>query len=330
MAKVKNKRENHVTKRGTYGHGYGPKDSQENSKSGSNSRSGRSQNASHSQGTNRPQNGEKKGGRAGSSDSSRGYRDREFQGYDGDFAQAPSNIICGRNPVTEALKSGREIDKLVVSSTEGSMIKILAMAKDAGIPIMKAEKATLDRLAPGQAHQGVAAYISPYEYAEMDDIFALAASRNEDPFIIILDNLEDPHNLGAIMRTAECSGAHGVIIPKRRACGLTETVAKASAGAIEYMPCVKVTNISQTIDELKERGVWVAACDMGGEEYYKANLAGAIAVVIGSEGFGISKLVKEKCDFIVSMPMVGRITSLNASNAAAVIMYEIRKQRDNG
>ena len=329
MAKVKNKRENHVTKRGTYGHGYGPKDSQENGKGGSNSRSGRGQNASHSQGTSRTQNGDKKGGRAGGSDSGRGYREREFQGYDSDFAQAPSNIICGRNPVTEALKSGREIDKLVVSSTEGSMIKILAMAKDAGIPIMKAEKATLDRLAPGQAHQGVAAYISPYEYAEMDDIFALAASRNEDPFIIILDNLEDPHNLGAIMRTAECSGAHGVIIPKRRACGLTETVAKASAGAIEYMPCVKVTNISQTIDELKERGVWIAACDMGGEEYYKANLKGAIAVVIGSEGFGISKLVKEKCDFIVSMPMVGRITSLNASNAAAVIMYEIRKQRDN-
>ena len=331
MAKVKNKRENHVTKRGTYGHGYGPKDSQEAGRGcrGQNA-GGAGQNSGRGQGTGRPHSSNSKGGRAsGSDNSNRGYRDREFQGYDSDFAQAPSNIICGRNPVTEALKSGREIDKLVVSSTEGSMIKILAMAKDAGIPIMKAEKATLDRLAPGQAHQGVAAYISPYEYAEMDDIFALAASRNEDPFIIILDNLEDPHNLGAIMRTAECSGAHGVIIPKRRACGLTETVAKASAGAIEYMPCVKVTNISQTIDELKERGVWIAACDMGGEEYYKANLKGAIAVVIGSEGFGISKLVKEKCDFIVSMPMVGRITSLNASNAAAVIMYEIRKQRDN-
>jgi len=234
----------------------------------------------------------------------------------------------GRNPVTEALKSGREIDKLVVSSTEGSMIKILAMAKEKGIPAMKVEKAAMDRIAPGQAHQGVAAYTSPYEYAEMEDIFARAKAAGEEPFIIILDNLEDPHNLGAVMRTAECVGAHGVIIPKRRACGLTETVAKASAGAIEYMPCVKVTNIAQTIDELKERGIWVAACDMGGQEYYKADLKGAIAVVIGSEGFGISKLVREKCDFVVSMPMVGKITSLNASNAAAVIMYEVRKQRD--
>ena len=202
------------------------------------------------------------------------------------------------------------------------------MDKDAGIPVMKVEKAALDRVAAGQAHQGVAAYISPYEYAEMEDIFARAAEKNEDPFIIILDNLEDPHNLGAIMRTAECAGAHGVIIPKRRACGLTEVVAKASAGAIEYMPCVKVTNIAQTIEELKEMGIWVAACDMGGQEYYKADLKGKLAVVIGSEGFGISKLVKDKCDFVVSMPMVGKITSLNASNAAAVIIYEVRKQRD--
>ena len=289
MAKVKNKRENHVTKRGTYGYGYGPK----------NAASAR-----------------------------RSVPDRSTSKRDDFAAERNENIIVGRNPVTEALKSGREIDKLVVSSTEGSMIKILAMAKEKGIPVMKVEKAAMDRIAPGQAHQGVAAYTSPYEYAEMEDIFARAKAGGEEPFIIILDNLEDPHNLGAVMRTAECVGAHGVIIPKRRACGLTETVAKASAGAIEYMPCVKVTNIAQTIDELKERGIWVAACDMGGQEYYKADLKGAIAVVIGSEGFGISKLVREKCDFVVSMPMVGKITSLNASNAAAVIMYEVRKQRD--
>ena len=238
------------------------------------------------------------------------------------------NIIVGRNPVTEAFRSGREIDKLMVSSEEGSMKKILALAKERRIPVMKVEKSAIDRIAEGKAHQGVAAYVSAYAYAELEDIFRVAEERGEDPFIIILDNLEDPHNLGAIMRTAECAGAHGIIIPKRRACGLTEVVAKASAGAIEYMPCVKVTNIAQTIEELKERGIWVAACDMGGTEYYKADLKGKLAVVIGSEGFGISRLVKEKCDFVVSMPMVGRITSLNASNAAAVIIYEVRKQRD--
>ena len=239
-----------------------------------------------------------------------------------------SNIIVGRNPVTEALKSGRDIDKLMISTEDGSMKKILALAKERRIPIMKVEKSALDRLAPGQAHQGVCAYVSAYAYAELEDIFRIAEERGEDPFIIVLDNLEDPHNLGAIMRTAECAGAHGIIIPKRRACGLTEVVAKASAGAIEYMPCVKVNNIAQTIEELKERGIWVAACDMGGQEYYKADLKGKLAVVIGSEGFGISRLVREKCDFVVSMPMVGRITSLNASNAAAVIIYEVRKQRD--
>ena len=239
-----------------------------------------------------------------------------------------SNIIVGRNPVTEALKSGRDIDKLMISTEDGSMKKILALAKERRIPIMKVEKSALDRLAPGQAHQGVCAYVSAYAYAELEDIFRIAEERGEDPFIIVLDNLEDPHNLGAIMRTAECAGAHGIIIPKHRACGLTEVVAKASAGAIEYMPCVKVTNIAQTIEELKERGIWVAACDMGGQEYYKADLKGKLAVVIGSEGFGISRLVREKCDFVVSMPMVGRITSLNASNAAAVIIYEVRKQRD--
>lgn len=238
------------------------------------------------------------------------------------------NVIVGRNPVREALKSGREIDKLMVSSEDGSMKKILALAGERRIPVMKVEKSAIERVASGQIHQGVAAFVSAYEYAELEDIFSLAEKRGEDPFIIILDNLEDPHNLGAIMRTAECAGAHGIIIPKRRACGLTDVVAKASAGAVEYIPCVKVTNIAQTIDALKEKGIWVAACDMGGQEYYKADLKGKIAVVIGSEGFGISRLVKEKCDFVVSMPMVGRINSLNASNAAAVILYEVRKQRD--
>ena len=246
------------------------------------------------------------------------------------FDEKPNgSLLVGRNPVTEALKAGRDIDKILVSSKEGSMKVIIGMAKDAHVPVMYLDKAALDRASNGQNHQGVVAYVSQYKYAEMDDIFKLAEKRNEDPFIIILDNLEDPHNLGAIMRTAECAGAHGIIIPRRNSCGLTEVVAKTSAGAIEYMPVVKVTNIAQTIEELKKRNVWVAACDMGGQEYYKQDLTGSIAVVIGSEGFGISRLVKEKCDFIVSMPMVGKITSLNASNAAAVIIYEVRKQRDN-
>ena len=246
------------------------------------------------------------------------------------FDEKPNrSLLVGRNPVTEALKAGRDIDKILVSSKEGSMKVIIGMAKDAHVPVMYLDKAALDRASNGQNHQGVVAYVSQYKYAEMDDIFKLAEKRNEDPFIIILDNLEDPHNLGAIMRTAECAGAHGIIIPRRNSCGLTEVVAKTSAGAIEYMPVVKVTNIAQTIEELKKRNVWVAACDMGGQEYYKQDLTGSIAVVIGSEGFGISRLVKEKCDFVVSMPMVGKITSLNASNAAAVIIYEVRKQRDN-
>ena len=308
MAKVKNRRDNHNTKRPSSRAAYAS--------------------YGESAGSRGLKDGTKKPARGGASNAGSGSGRRSFDD-ERDFGGEPNpNVLVGRNPVTEALKNGREIDKLMVSSQEGSMIKILAMAKDAGIPVMKVEKAALDRIAAGQAHQGVAAYISPYEYAEMEDIFARAAEKNEDPFIIILDNLEDPHNLGAIMRTAECAGAHGVIIPKRRACGLTEVVAKASAGAIEYMPCVKVTNIAQTIDELKEMGIWVAACDMGGQEYYKADLKGKLAVVIGSEGFGISKLVKDKCDFVVSMPMVGKITSLNASNAAAVIIYEVRKQRD--
>ena len=238
------------------------------------------------------------------------------------------NVIVGRNPVTEALKAGREIDKILVSSREGSIKVILGMAKEKRIPVMYVEKAALDRVSGGKNHQGVCAYVSAYNYSTVEYILKRAEKRGEDPFIIILDGIEDPHNLGAIMRTAECAGAHGIIIPKRHSVGLTDTVAKASAGAIEYMPVAKVTNIPQTIDELKEKGIWVAACDMGGKEYYKQDLTGKIAVVVGSEGFGISKLVKAKCDFVVSMPMSGRINSLNASNAAAVIIYEVRKQRN--
>lgn len=241
------------------------------------------------------------------------------------------NIIVGRNSVMEALRSDREIDKLIVGKgAEGSIKKILGIAKDKKIPVTMADKPVLDRLANGSPHQGVAAYVSSYTYCEVEDILALAEERGEPPFVIILDNLEDPHNLGAIMRTAEACGAHGIIIPKRRSVSITEVVAKASAGAVEYMPCAKVSNIAQTIEFLKEKGVWIYACDMDGETYYKSDMRGAVGLVIGSEGFGISRLVKEKCDFVVSIPMIGKITSLNASNAAAVLLCEIRKQRDAG
>ncbi len=248
--------------------------------------------------------------------------------FDYPAEQENANVIIGRNPVMEALKAGREMDKILVAKgAEGSIVKIIAMAKDNGVPVIYSEKVGLDRISGGKAHQGVAAYMPAHEYVEVEDILDIAKERGEDPFIIILDNIEDPHNLGAIMRTAETAGAHGIIIPKRRAVGLTETVAKASAGAIEYMPVAKVVNIAQTIDSLKERGIWVAACDMGDSMYYDANLTGPMALVVGAEGEGISRLVKEKCDYVVSIPMLGHITSLNASNAAAILIYEICKQR---
>jgi 23S rRNA (guanosine2251-2'-O)-methyltransferase len=239
-----------------------------------------------------------------------------------------NHIIIGRNPVLEALKSGREIEKLLVGKdAEGSIRKILGMAKEKGLSCQFLEKSALDRIADGGVHQGVIAYISTYEYCELEDILDLAKSRGEDPFVILLDGIEDPHNLGAIMRTADGAGAHGIIIPKRRAAGITDVVAKASAGAVEYVAVARVSNIAQTIDRLKEMGVWIGACDMDGVEYDTADLKGSLALVIGAEGQGIGRLVKDKCDFSLSIPMSGRITSLNASNAAAVLMYEVKRQR---
>ena len=173
----------------------------------------------------------------------------------------------------------------------------------------------------------MAAVVSGFTYQELDDVFAKAAASGEAPFVVILDEIEDPHNLGAVIRTAECAGAHGVIIPKRRACGLTGAVAKAAAGALATMPVVRVTNLTRALDELKERGLWIAACDTDGETYYKADLSGPIGIVVGNEGSGISRLVREHCDFVVSIPLMGSINSLNASNAAAVIMYEVRRRR---
>jgi len=242
-----------------------------------------------------------------------------------------SDKIIGRNPVAEAIKSGREIDKIMVKKgeIEGSLRPIIKKARDMGIPVIEADKNKLDQLADGGNHQGVIAYVASHEYASIDDIFKKAEEKGESPFIVILDKITDPHNFGSIIRTANCAGAHGIIIPKRGSVGLNETVAKTSAGAIEYVPVAKVTNIAQTIDILKEKGVWVAGAEAGGDTMYKTDLSGSMALVIGSEGEGISRLVKEKCDFLVEIPMFGDVNSLNASVAAAVLMYEVVRRRNS-
>lgn len=241
------------------------------------------------------------------------------------------DIIAGRNPVAEALRSGRSVDCLYIAKGElnGSVKVIAALAREKKIPIKEVDRKKLDQMTAGSAHQGVAAAASLKEYASVDDIFALAQKRNEPPFIIVIDEIEDPHNLGAIIRTAECAGAHGIIIPKRRAAGLSFTVGKASAGAYEYVPVARVTNIAAAIDELKERGCWVYGADMDGQTYCSCDLRGAAALVIGSEGRGLGRLVREKCDAVLSLPMKGRINSLNASVAAGILMYEFSRQRSD-
>ena len=240
------------------------------------------------------------------------------------------NIIFGRNAVKELLSGGRDIDKLFIQAgdREGSVNQLIGIASERKIPIIEAERSKLDNLCLGGHHQGIVAIAAERNYATVDEILAYAEERGEKPFIIILDGVEDPHNLGAIIRSAECSGAHGVIIPKRRAVGLTSTAAKASAGAIEHMRVAKVTNLAMTIDELKERGLWLYAADMDGESYYDTDLSGAVALVMGSEGFGISRLVKEKCDFIISIPLYGKVNSMNVSCAAAVLMTEVARQKN--
>ena len=237
----------------------------------------------------------------------------------------------GRNAVLEAFRSGKTIDKLFIldGCQDGPIKSIVREAKKTDAIINYVDKERLDRLAGTGHHQGVVAIGAAYEYAAVEDILAAAKEKGEDPFIFILDEIEDPHNLGAIIRTANLAGAHGVIIPKRRAVGLTATVAKTSAGAINYTPVAKVTNISQTIEELKKQGLWFVCADMGGETMYNLNLKGPIGLVIGNEGNGVSRLVKDKCDFIASIPMKGDIDSLNASVAAGVLAYEIVRQRLN-
>ena len=242
-----------------------------------------------------------------------------------------SLVICGRNAVLEAFRSGKTIDRLYVQEgvADGTLQSILRTAKKTDAVINFVNKDRLNKYAEGDKHQGVVAMAAAYNYAEVEDILNAANEKGEPPFIIVLDDIEDPHNLGAIIRTANQAGAHGVIIPKRHAVGLTATVARTSAGAINYTPVAKVTNISRTIEELKEKGIWFACADMSGELMYNCNLTGAIGLVIGSEGSGVSRLVKEKCDFVVKIPMFGQIDSLNASVAAGVLSYEIVRQRMN-
>ena len=240
-----------------------------------------------------------------------------------------SEQIEGRNAVIEAFRAGRVIDKLFIldGCQDGPVRTIVREAKKKDVILNFVTKARLDQLSETGSHQGVIAQVAAYEYSTVEDILERARQKGEPPFVLLLDEIEDPHNLGAIIRTANVAGAHGVIIPKRRAAGLTATVAKASAGALNYTPVAKVTNLAKTIDELKEAGLWFVCADMAGESMYKLNLKGAIGLVIGNEGEGVSRLVKEKCDLVASIPMRGEIDSLNASVAAGVLAYEIVRQR---
>ncbi|WP_179945259.1 23S rRNA (guanosine(2251)-2'-O)-methyltransferase RlmB [Clostridium carboxidivorans] len=240
------------------------------------------------------------------------------------------DLIEGRNAVIEVLKSERTVEQILVANGDvsGSINLILALAKEKKVVIKQVDRKKLDQLSQTGAHQGVIAQITPYKYCDVDDIISYAEEKGEKPFIVILDEIEDPHNFGSIIRTAETCGVHGIIIPKRRNVGLTPAVYKASVGAIEHMKIAKITNINNAIDKLKEQGIWVYGADMNGENYcYDVDFRGAVALIIGSEGKGILKLTKNKCDVLVKIPMVGNISSLNASVAGGILMYEILKQR---
>ena len=244
-------------------------------------------------------------------------------------ADRENSLIIGRNAVAEALRSGRSIDcvYLAKGNPAGSVLALVSKAKSAGIPVKETDPRKLDSMCGHANHQGIIASAAVKDYAKLEDIFALAQARGEPPFIIIADSLNDPQNLGAIIRTAECAGAHGVIIPKHRSVGLTWAVGKVSAGAVEYVPVVRVNNLANTIDALKEKGVWVYAADMDGTPWCDVDFSGAAALVIGSEGEGISRLVKEKSDYVVSLPILGKINSLNASVACCVLCYEVARAR---
>lgn len=238
------------------------------------------------------------------------------------------DFIFGRNSVKEALNAGRDIEYLMVSNGEkrGSILQIINLAKKNNVPVKEVDSRKLDAISD-EKHQGVAAILSAHAYSSVDDILKVAEDKKEAPFVVIADGVEDPHNLGAIIRTAECAGVHGVIIPKRNSAGLSSAVAKTSAGALEYVKVARVTNISRLIDDLKNKGFWFYCADMDGKPYYDIDFDGAVALVIGGEGKGVSRLVKEKCDFTISLPLKGKITSLNASVAAGILMYQIARKR---
>ena len=245
-----------------------------------------------------------------------------------DSAAESAGTVAGRNAVRELIRSGQPIDKILVSGREGQISAIIAEAREAGIPVISAAEEKLDRISCGTVHQGIVAYTAQKAYSTVDDILNIAAERGEMPLIAIADGVEDPHNLGTLIRCAECAGAHGVIIPRRRSSGLTPIVAKASAGALFHMAVAKVSNIAQTVDYLKEHGVWTFAAEAGGAPYYETDFRLPAAIVFGSEGSGVPRLVRESCDFTVSIPMYGHVNSLNVSTAASVILcHAARMQR---
>lgn len=239
-----------------------------------------------------------------------------------------TDIVIGRNSVNEVVRSGREIDKILVSKNASASIKpIIAKCREKGILIKEVDNKKLDYISNNATHQGIIAIVASHSYCEVEDILEVAKKKQEQPFIVICDEIEDPHNLGAIIRTAEACGVHGIIIPKRRSASLNSTVAKSACGALEYMKVSRVTNLVSTINSLKEKGIWVYAADMDGANWCKTDFSGGCALVIGSEGHGVGALVKKSCDAVVSMPMLGKINSLNASVAAGILMYEVTRQR---
>ena len=262
-----------------------------------------------------------------------GYKRGDFKGKPrsdrkNNEGKAISNLVVGRNAVSELIKSGAPVDKILVSGVEGSVRVIVAKARDAGITVVDSNAETLDRLACGENHQGIIAMVAEKAYSTVDEILEIARERSEKPLVVVCDGIEDPHNLGAVIRCAECAGAHGVIIPERRACGLTPAVSKASAGAITHMAIAKVSNIAETIEKLKENGVWTYAAEAGGADFFDTDWSGGCAIVLGGEDSGVSRLVRERCDFTVSIPMYGKVNSLNVSTAASVLLcHAARMQR---
>ena len=262
---------------------------------------------------------------------SKNNRNFQKQSYKNNEEKTYDDQVEGRNSVLELLESGKDINKIYVSKGEkhGSINKIYAIAKERKIIVVEKDKRQMDQMAQTENYQGVIAIVPPFEYCEIEDIIENAKSKNEEPFVLILDGIEDPHNLGSIIRTAETAGVHGIIIPKRRAASVNSTVNKVSCGAVEHMKIARVTNISDAIEKLKEEGLWICGTDINTEKYYyNQDLTGAIGIVIGNEGNGMSEKVKKKCDFLVKIPMKGKVTSLNASVSAGIIMYEVVEQKN--